>query len=265
VIGRPNAAEQLERLTAAIHLADPPALFTVWQDGAGSMRLFVDALVQAGLTTPHVIRPPEVAAKLKGLEQRSSLLSEDEGAVFLGCLSALAEEERILFNACRDRLLLLRMKMVFVESVADERKVRLGLPDVLSQVSYDCRLFQLASEEDPFATSAPLQQDPDAGNQTPGGLSGTVLEVGADEAVCWLEVGPGVRVRFSVPLSQLRHLDPQPGLELLWSPGREGDLPEFRKREPEPPDPNLLREFEELSRRFHEDLKHREKHLPQDP
>src|SRR5262249_53586917 len=158
------------------------------------MRFFLGALVQAGLTTPHVIRPPEVVAKLSGLERRSPWSSE-EGVVFLGCLSALDDEERKLFNACRDRLLLLRTKIIFVESVADEGRIWLGLPDVLSLVSYGCHLFQRAGEKDPFATSAPLQQETDAKNETPGGLSGTVLEVGADDAVCWLEVGPGVRVR----------------------------------------------------------------------
>ncbi len=154
--------------------------------------------------------------------------------------------------------------MIFAESVADERNVRLGFPDVLSLVSEDCRLFQRAGEEDPFATSDPLPQEPDANSQASGVLSGTVHEVREADAVCWLEVSPGVRVKFSVPLALLRHLDPQPDLELLWSPGKEGESPTFWRREPEPPDPRLLREFEELTRRFHEDLKYRKPRLPRD-
>src|SRR5262249_38400491 len=139
----------------------------------------------------------------------------------------------------------------------------LGFPDVISQVSYDCRLFQ-RDEEDPFATTdAPLQTS-DAKAAAPALLSGTVHEVRADDAICWLEIGDGVRVKFSVPLPVLAHLEPQPGLELLWSPGKEGESPKFWKREPEPPNAELLAEFEELSRRFHDDLKHRKPRLPKD-
>jgi hypothetical protein len=153
--------------------------------------------------------------------------------------------------------------MIFVESIADERRIRLAFPDVLSLVSYDCRLFLRTGEEDPFATSEGLQETGPKG-EAPAALSGTVHEVRADDAVCWLEVGPGTLVKFAVPLPLLRHLDPQPGLELLWSPGNAGVAPTFWKRHPEPPDRNLQRAFEELSRRFHEDLKHRKQRLAKD-
>lgn len=137
-------------------------------------------------------------------------------------------------------------------------------PDVLSQVSYDCRLFRRAGEEDAFATSEGHQQvsGPSDDPRTP--LSGTVQEVRSDDVVCWLEVAPGTRVKFAVPIALLRHLAPQPGLELCWSPGTGSDDPTFWKRQPEPPDPALLREFDDLTRRFHEDLKHRKRRVPKD-
>jgi hypothetical protein len=263
VIENPRAPEYLELLAEAIRLAAPPAFFVVWQDGPDSMRLFVDALVQAGLTTPHVIRPDNLAAKLNGLEQRASLLSDEDGVVFLGCLSTLPEQEQKRFNAARDRLLALSTKVIFVESVADERKVRLGLPDVLSQVSYDCRLF-LRDEEDPFATSGAPRQGADGNGEPLGTLSGTVQEVREAEALCWLEVGPGTRVKFSVPLSLLAHLNPQPGLDLLWSPGKKGELPTFRMGEPELPDPELIRQVNERYGRIRNTLKSWQPHLPED-
>jgi hypothetical protein len=174
IIESPAAADQLDLLAESIRLAAPPAFFAVWQDVPDSMRRFVDVLVQAGLTTPHVIRPDNLAAKLKGLEQRASSLFDDDGVIFLGCLSALSEEERKQFNATRDRLLRLPTKMIFVESVADEGNVRLGFPDVLSLVSYDCRLFLRAGEEDPFAISdLPSQKQSNAKSAEPALLSGT--------------------------------------------------------------------------------------------
>ena len=135
---------------------------------------------------------------------------------------------------------------------------------MLSQVSYDCRLFLRAGEEDPFAPSEGQHQGSARKGEAPAALSGTVQEVRADDAVCWLEVARGTLVKFAVPLPLLRHLDPQPGLELLWSPGNEREAPTFWKHQPEPAAPDLLREFEALSSRFHEDLEHRKRRLPKD-
>jgi hypothetical protein len=225
------------------------------------MRLFARALGQAGLTFFHLIRPEILAANLKVLEQQPSRLCAADGIVFLGCLATMHDEERVQFNAARNQLLQLPTKMIFVESVADEGKVRLGFPDVLSLMSYDCRLFQ-RDEENLFDPAA--WQQADANGEKATHLSGVVHEVHEADAVCWLEVGPGVRVKFSVPLTLLSHLNPQPGLKLLWDPGKEGESPRFWKYEPEPPNPQLLDEFEKLSRRFHEDLKHRKPRLPKD-
>jgi hypothetical protein len=258
----PDLQGQLGLLAESIRLATPPAFFAVWQDGPDSLRLFVRSLGEAGLKFLHLIRPEILASNLKALEQRPSLLSDSDGIVFLGCLGALPDEERNQFNAARDRLLRLPTKMIFVESVTDERRVRLGFPDVLSQVSYDCRLFLRAGEEDPFATIDGRQTVSGQKADAPAPLSGTVHEVRADDAVCWLEIAPGTLVKFAVPLPLLRHLNPQPGLELLWFPGNEREAPRFWKPQPEPPDPTLLKEFEELSRRFHEDLKHRKRRSP---
>jgi hypothetical protein len=154
--------------------------------------------------------------------------------------------------------------MIFVESVADERKVRLAFPDVLSQVSYDCRLFLRAGEGNPFATSEGERQEPGPGPAAPPVLAGTVDAVRTDDAICWLEIAPGTLVKFAVPLALLSHLDPQPGLELLWSPGKERDAPTFWKRRPEPPDPERIREVRELNRRFREGLESWDPCLPQD-
>jgi hypothetical protein len=82
--------------------------------------------------------------------------------------------------------------------------------------------------------------------------------------VCWLEVGPGTLVKFSVPLAFLAHLEPEPGLELLWSPGKEGELPTFRRREPEPPDPELVREVRERYQRIRNSLETWQPHVPED-
>jgi hypothetical protein len=264
VIDSPGAAEHLELLAEAIRLAVLPAFFAVWQNGPDSMRLFVDALVQGGLTAPHVLRPDNFGAKLRGLEQKASLLSEDDGIVFLGCLSALREEERSQVNAARDRLLRLPTRMIFVESIADEGKVRLGFPDVLSLVSFDCRLFQRPRDEVTFATSDPCHQEPDANGVAPRLLSGTIDKVREADAICWLEICPGDRVKFAVPLALLHHLNPQPGLELFWSPGKEGETPVFWKREPGPPDPELIREVEERYRRIRDTLRTWQPRLPED-
>src|SRR5262249_53304156 len=145
-----------------------------------------------------------LATKLVSLGQRE--WDGDEGIIFLGCLSILPDVEGKWFNAARDRLLRLPTKIVFVESVTDERKVRLAFPDVFSLVSYDCRLFRRAGEEDPFATGDGQRQEFGPKDEVPAALSGTVQEVRADDAVCWLEVGPGALVKFAVPLSLLRHL-----------------------------------------------------------
>jgi hypothetical protein len=254
IIESPDAKKHLDVLTAFMLEAELPAFFAVWQDSLESMCRFVEPVVRAGLKTPHVLQPDNMAAELTRLEKRGSL-PDDHGIVFLGCLSAMHEEERKQFNAARDRLLRLQTKMIFVESVADEGKVRRDFPDVLSQVSYDCRLFLRAGEEDPFATSDGQRQDSGPTNEAPAALSGTVEAVRADDAVCWLEVGPGTLVKFAVPLIHLRHLDPQPGLELLWSPGNEREAPLFWKREPKSPDPEMIREVRELNQRFREGLK----------
>lgn len=254
----PTAPEHLDLLAESIRLAPRPAFFAVWQDGPDSMRLFVDVLIQAGLTTPHVIRPDNLAAKLVTLGQRS--WADDDGIIFLGCLNALSEEEGRQFNAARDRLLSLSTRMIFVESVADEGKIRLAFPDVLSQVSYDCRLFLRAGEEDPFEA---LQGGPSAiGKEVEGvpnaaELSGEILQVGETDALCWLEVSPGVRVKFQVPLNLLQHLRPRVGQRFLWSPATEGQPVQFRERKPEPPDHQLLEEIERLSRDFREDVRHK--------
>src|SRR4051794_8234253 len=87
VLEIPTAPEYLDLLAESIRLAPPPAFFAVWQDGPDSMRLFVDVLIQAGLTTPHVIRPDNLEVKLVTLEQRA--WADDDGIIFLGCLSAL--------------------------------------------------------------------------------------------------------------------------------------------------------------------------------
>src|SRR5438128_2089567 len=57
IVEHPAAAEQRDLLADAIRLADSPAFFAVWQDGSDSMRLFVDVLLQADITTPHIVRP----------------------------------------------------------------------------------------------------------------------------------------------------------------------------------------------------------------
>jgi hypothetical protein len=260
----PAAGEQLELLAEAIRLAVPPAFFTIWQDAPDSTRLFEDVLKeQAGLKNLHFIRPKNLAAELDNLQQRFSSLSHEGGVVLLGCLSPMHDEERKQFNAARDRLLHLPTKIIFVESVADEGKIRLGFPDVVSLVSYDCRLFR-RDEEDPFATSGPVREGPDATAEAPSILPGTVHEVREADALCWLEVSPGVRVKFAVPLSLLQHVDPQPGLELLWSPGKEGESPAFWRREPEPPDPGMIREVKELNQRFRDSLKSWRPRLPED-
>src|SRR5438105_857676 len=87
LIESPTAAGHLDLLAESIRLAVPPVFFAVWQDGRDSMRRFVDVLAEAGLTMLHVIRPENLVAKLNGLEQRPSLLSDDAGVVLLGCLS----------------------------------------------------------------------------------------------------------------------------------------------------------------------------------
>jgi hypothetical protein len=154
--------------------------------------------------------------------------------------------------------------MIFVESVADERKVRLNIPDVLSLVSYQCRLFQ-RDKEDMFANSNPLSPQPlDTRSAQSALLSGTIHEVRADDAICWLEISSGVQVKFSVPLTLLAHLEAKPGLELLWSPGKEGDLPIFWKREPEPPDADLIREVKARYQRIRNTLKNWQPHAPED-
>jgi hypothetical protein len=121
-----------------------------------------------------------------------------------------------------------------------------------------------AEADSSIATDDAPRQESDANGETRATLSGTVHEVHEADAVCWLEVGPGVRVKFSVPLALLRHLNPQPGLELLWSPGKQGESPTFWKREPERPDPAMIREVEELNRRFRESLKTWQPRLPED-
>jgi hypothetical protein len=264
VLESPGAARQLDQLATSLRLAPPPAFFAVWQEEPDTMRLFAESIVKAGLKTPHVIEPDNLATELTRLEKRGSSLPNDHGILFLGCLSAMHEEERKQFNAARDRLLGISTRMIFVESVADERRIRLGFPDVLSLVSYDCRLFLRAGEEDLFAMSNGQRETPGPMGEAAAALSGTVDEVRADDAVCWLEIAPGTLVRFAVPLHLLRHLHPERGLELCWSPGKGGEAPMFWRRLPEPPDPTLLSEFDALSRRFHEDLKHRKRRLPKD-
>jgi hypothetical protein len=265
IIENPEAPEQVELLAEAIQLAEPPAFFFVWQDGPDSIGRFVRALDQAGLRSFHLVRSPNIEDYLKSLEERPSGALAPDWIIFLGCLSQLTDDKRKHFNVARDRLLRLPTKMIFVESIADEREVRLDFPDVVSQVSYDCRLFLRAGEPDLFATGdPPAQQQADANGEKLTTLSGTVHEVRETEALCWLEIAPGNRLLFSVPFAHIAHLNPQPGLELLWSPGKSGELPTFWKREPEEPDPQLLAEFEELTGRFHKDLKHRKQRLPKD-
>jgi hypothetical protein len=264
VLESSGAARQLDRLADSIRLADVPAYFTVWQEDSDTMRLFAESIVKAGLKTPHVIEPDNLATELTRLEKRRSSLPDDHGILFLGCLSAMHEEERKQFNAARDRLLRLPTKMIFVESIIDERKIRLGFPDVLSLVSYDCRLFLRTGEENPFAASEGQMGGAAQTGEAAAALSGTVEEVRAEDAVCWLEVGPGTLVKFAVPLPLLRHLDPQPGLELRWTPGTEGESPKFWRREPESPDPELIREVKELNQRFREGLKTWQPRLPED-
>jgi hypothetical protein len=256
IVESPDAAEQLDRLVHAIRSALPPASFAIWQDAPDSKRLFEDALKErAGLKNLHFIEPKNLTAEVEWLQQRSSSFSEADGVVLLGCMSPMHAEEINQVNAALERLLQLPTKTIFVESVSDEKKVRAGFRDLVSQVNYNCRLFQQVGEEEPSQQVHSLPQQADAKNRMPPVFSGTVHEVRQTDAVCWLEIAAGIRVKFAVPLDLLRHLDPQPGLEVLWSPGKERELPTFHKRIPEPPDPELLREVEELNRQFREKLK----------
>src|SRR5262249_35685637 len=142
-------------------------------------------------------------------------------------------------------LLRIPTMMIFVESAADEEKVRLGFPDVLSLVSYECRLFKRDKQDQFAASDASVLQRSELSIEEPALLSGTLQEVHESYALCWLEVSPGVRVKFSVPLTLLAGLNPQPNMELLWYLGKEGESPTFRKREPKPANPELVREVKE--------------------
>jgi hypothetical protein len=121
-----------------------------------------------------------------------------------------------------------------------------------------------AGEKGPLATGGAPRQESSAKGGAPRALTGTVHEVEASDAVCWLEVGSGVRVKFAVPLPLLRHLNPRPGLELLWSPGKDGGDPEFWERPPETPDPNLIQEVKKLNHRFREGLKNWHPRVPEE-
>src|SRR5262249_9325124 len=160
------------------------------------------------LKTPHVIQPDNLVPELSRLEKRASSMPEDHGIVFLGCLTAMHDEERKQFNAARDRLLRIGTNIIFVESAADEDKVRLGFPDVLSLVSYDCHLCQREEQNLLAASDAPAAQQSEMWIKEAALLSGTLQEVRDVDALCWLEVSPGVRVNFSVPLTLLAGLNP---------------------------------------------------------
>jgi hypothetical protein len=154
IVKNPNAASQLELLAESIRIADRPTFFAIWQDDPDSMHLFAEPVVKACLKTPHVIQHDNLVTELNRLEKGASSLQDDYGIVFLGCLTAMHDEERKQFNAARDRLLHLRTKIIFVEPVADEARLRMGFPDVFSLVSHDYRLF-LRDDQQQIAAALP--------------------------------------------------------------------------------------------------------------
>jgi hypothetical protein len=255
-------------LTQALSWADAPALFVVWQDSVSSVRLFVDAMLQAGLTHWTVYRSNGLGW-ISGLTQMTEPANADEVVVLLGCLSAIPQEQRYQLNVARTLFLDIPRKIIFVESAAQEGELREVFPDIFSLVRQDIRLFARADQEEQLAAfgqataSASSHQSPSGpAGRTP--LSGQIVQMGEKDALCWLEVQPGVRVKFQIPLDLLQHLHPEVGKQFLWSPGTNEYPEQFCERVPPPPDPELLREFDELSRRYHQDLKHRKQWIKGD-
>lgn len=95
-------------------------------------------------------------------------------------------------------------------------------------------------------------------------LSGEILEIHEKDAICWLEVAPGVQVKSQISLEFLQHLRPEIGKQFQWSPGMDGRPDQFHEQTSELPDPELLQEFEETNCRFHKVLQPRQLRIEED-
>ncbi len=69
----------------------------------------------------------------------------------------------------------------------------------------------------PRAPSEPATASKDDDAEFSAELSGEIVSVNPQEAICWLEVVPGVRVKTRLPTAQLAPVGLQPGTPFSWS------------------------------------------------
>jgi hypothetical protein len=47
---------------------------------------------------------------------------------------------------------------------------------------------------------------------------GEIIDIDQQDAICLIEITPGVCLRTRIPITMLAHLHPFPGVEFVWTP-----------------------------------------------
>jgi len=251
----PDELPDLSVLTAAVR-ADAPALFVSWVEDVRTVRL---------PPLPQTQVWYQFAQGAQWLEETEQSLTAAGGAtppeagldLLLVCngLAAIPPRERRLFNAARERLLDLRVRIIFIEQIDSYEDLHGDFPDVFSLVRLECWEHQ-GQRRDAACLGhvGSAEVAPEAAV-----LRGEILRIDGNQAICWLEIAPGARVKTQLALDLLQHLDPEEGMEFSWQPsGTNLSVQQFTEVSLPPVSEQSRKEFEKLSRQFNQDLNSRQ-------